>query len=85
MAYTAHSDHSTDEPPTFVAVGSRDGIAPPAVMERRVSALRNQGTPVELHVFPNVGHGFGPGTGTSAAGWIASAIRFWKKAFERPT
>lgn len=28
-AYTAHSDHSPDEPPTFVVVGERDGIAPP--------------------------------------------------------
>jgi hypothetical protein len=23
MAYTAHSDHSSDEPPTFVAVGEQ--------------------------------------------------------------
>ena len=28
MAYTAHSDYSSDEPPTFVVVGDQDGIAP---------------------------------------------------------
>jgi acetyl esterase/lipase len=38
MAYTGHSDDSSDEPPTFVVVGEQDWIAPPAVMERRVEA-----------------------------------------------
>ena len=79
MAYTGHSDYSQDEPPTFVVVGDRDGIAPPAIMERRVEVLRLAGTPVEYHSYPNVGHGFGPGTGTSAAGWITDATSFWKR------
>jgi acetyl esterase/lipase len=79
MAYTAHSDHSSAEPATFVVVGEQDGIAPPSSMERRISALRGAGTEVEYHKYPNLGHGFGPGTGTSAAGWIAGAIRFWEK------
>jgi len=26
------------------------------------------------------GHGFGPGTGTGAAGWINDAVRFWARA-----
>lgn len=79
MAYTAHSDHSLDEPPTFVVVGEHDGIAPPAAMERRVASLRKGGTEVEYHRYKNLGHGFGPGTGTSAEGWLADAIRFWTK------
>jgi acetyl esterase/lipase len=79
MAYTAHSDHASAEPPTFVVVGEEDGIAPPSSMERRISALRGAGTEVEYHRYPNLGHGFGPGTGTSAAGWIAGAVRFWEK------
>lgn len=66
MAYTSHSDLAETEPPTFVVVGERDGIAPPGNMERRIAALRRIGTPVEYHLFPNVGHGFGAGTGTSA-------------------
>jgi acetyl esterase/lipase len=80
MAYTAHSDHSSDEPSTFVVVGEDDGIAPPSTMERRVAALRRGGTEVEYHRYRNLGHGFGPGTGTSAEGWLAEAIRFWSKS-----
>ena len=79
MAYTGHSDYSQDEPPTFVVVGDHDGIAPPAVMERRVAALTRAGTPVEYHRYPNVGHGFGPGTGTRAEGWVTEASRFWER------
>jgi acetyl esterase/lipase len=79
MAYTGHSDYSSDEPPTFVVVGEHDGIAPPSAMERRIAALRQAGTVVEYHKYKNLGHGFGLGTGTSAAGWIDDALRFWDK------
>ncbi|WP_454622072.1 alpha/beta hydrolase [Bradyrhizobium cenepequi] len=79
MAYTAHSDTASTEPPTFVIVGAQDGIAPPSVMERRVTALRRAGAEVQYHKYEGLGHGFGPGTGTSAEGWIADATRFWKK------
>ncbi len=79
MAYTAHSEMAPNEPPTFVVVGEQDGIAPPSVMERRVAALRQAGTEVAYHKYKGLGHGFGPGTGTSAEGWIADATRFWKK------
>lgn len=79
MAYTGHSDMSADEPPTFVVVGERDGIAPPSAMERRVAALRDAGTEVTYQKYESLGHGFGPGTGTSAEGWIADAVRFWEK------
>jgi len=79
MAYTAHSDHSSDEPPTFVVVGDQDGIAPPSTMESRVAALRRSGTDVEFRRYPNLGHGFGTGVGTSAEGWIGDATRFWER------
>jgi acetyl esterase/lipase len=83
MAYTAHADYSSAEPPTFVVVGEQDGIAPPSAMERRVAALRSAGTPVEYHRYGHLGHGFGPGTGTSAEGWIANAVRFWEQFLTR--
>jgi acetyl esterase/lipase len=79
MAYTAHAGVSSNEPPTFVVVGDDDPIAPPSVMERRVAALRNAGTEVAYHTYPQLGHGFGLGIGTSAEGWSAQAIRFWEK------
>jgi len=79
MAYTAHSDTSPDEPPTFVVVGEQDAIAPPSAMERRVAVLRKAGTEVAYHAYKDLGHGFGLGTGTSADGWVADAVRFWEK------
>ena len=83
MAYTGHSEYSADEPPTFVIVGEQDGIASPAVMERRVAALRRAGTDVEYHRYRGVGHGFGLGVGTTAEGWIADAVRFWTRHIRR--
>ena len=82
LLYTGHSDLAASEPPTFVAVGETDGIAPPATMEPRVAALRRAGTDVEYHRYPGVGHGFGLGVGTSAEGWIIDALRFWEKHLE---
>jgi acetyl esterase/lipase len=79
MAYTGHSDTASGEPPTFAVVGEDDAIAPPSVMARRVAALRAAGAPVEFHRYSNVGHGFGPGVGTSAEGWLGHAVRFWER------
>jgi len=79
MAYTGHSDVASDEPPTFVAVGEHDGIAPPTIMERRIATLRQAGTPVEYRKYGNLGHGFGTGVGTSAEGWVLDATRFWER------
>jgi acetyl esterase/lipase len=84
MAYTGHSDRASVEPPTFVVVGREDGIAPPAVMGRRVKALRKGGTPVGFHEYEGLGHGFGLGTGTRAEGWVFDAIRFWEASTGRP-
>ncbi len=84
LAYTGHSEVASDEPPTFVVVGEQDAIAPPSVMERRADRLRGQGTTVAFQRYPNVGHGFGLGTGTSAEGWVRAAIRFWERAMPKP-
>ena len=78
MAYTGHSDHASAEPPTFVVVGQQDGIAPPAIMKRRVQALRKAGASVEYREYEGLGHGFGLGTGTRAEGWVFEAVRFWE-------
>jgi acetyl esterase/lipase len=79
MAYTGHSDFAESEPPTFAVVGENDGIAPPERMAQRVSTLRSAGTDADYRLYPDVGHGFGLGTGTSAEGWIDEAVRFWAK------
>jgi len=77
--YTGHSDFTVNNPPTFGVLGERDNIANPAVMEQRVNAMRAAGIDVEFHLYPNVGHGFGLGVGTTAEGWLNNAVRFWEK------
>jgi dienelactone hydrolase len=65
-------------PSTFLAVGSEDttaGVAPVTAMAKQLKADH---VPVELKVYQGVGHGFGLGTGTSAAGWLQTAVQFWK-------
>jgi acetyl esterase/lipase len=84
LLYTGHSEVASAEPPTFVAVGADDPIAPPSVMKDRVEKLRRSGTPVEFHEYPGVGHGFGLGVGTSAEGWIVDALRFWARQSGEP-
>lgn len=83
MAYTAHSDWSRTEPPTFVVVGQRDSIAPPSAVKARVAALRAAGNDVEFHEYPGLPHGFGLGTGTVAEGWAGGAMRFWERQLKQ--
>nr|WP_321455399.1 prolyl oligopeptidase family serine peptidase [uncultured Cohaesibacter sp.] len=78
MAYTSHRDIGEIEPPTYVIVGERDGIAPPSSTRPRVNALKKLGTDVVFRVIPDIGHGFGAGTGTAAEGWIRDAASFWQ-------
>jgi len=83
MQYTGHSDYNLNgEPPTFVVVGENDGIASRVTMERRVENLRALGTPVEYHLYKNLGHGFGLGIGTTAEGWLDLAMTFWEAQFQ---
>lgn len=79
MLYTGHSDVSNNETPTFAAIGESDNIASPNVMARRIQRLQQQNVKTEFHRYPNVEHGFGLGTGTSAEGWINKAADFWQK------
>ncbi len=79
MQYTGHTDYTENEPPTFVAVGENDGIANWRTMERRTGTLAAMGIETEFHKYPNLGHGFGLGIGTSAEGWLELAIDFWER------
>jgi acetyl esterase/lipase len=82
IAYTGHSAYSLDEPPTFAVVGEDDRIAPPSVMQKRMDALRRGGRDVEFLRYAGVGHGFGPGAGTNAEGWLDRAIDFWERTMQ---
>ena len=77
--YTGLSDVYGNEPPTYSAVGTNDGIANYRTMERRIKAIKADGTDAEIEVFSGLSHGFGLGTGTVAEGWIERAVEFWER------
>ncbi|NLO84788.1 MAG: alpha/beta hydrolase [Clostridiales bacterium] len=79
MQYTGHGDYSQNDPPTYACVGANDGIANWRTMEKRLDNLAAMAIDTEFHLYPNLGHGFGLGIGTSAEGWIDDAIAFWEK------
>ncbi len=78
MQYTGYSDASRQDAPTYVCVGTSDGIANYRTMQRRLETLDSYGIPTEFHAYQGLGHGFGLGTGTVAEGWINDALGFWK-------
>jgi acetyl esterase/lipase len=83
MQYTGHSDYTTQDPPTFAVVGENDGIANWRTMKARIDALADAGIDTEFHRYPNLGHGFGLGVGTSAEGWLDDAVAFWERHLTR--
>ncbi|MBQ7221271.1 MAG: alpha/beta hydrolase [Synergistaceae bacterium] len=78
MQYTGLSEVTGNEPPTYACVGTNDGIASYRTMQRRIAAIKANGTDAVIEVFPGLAHGFGLGEGTVAEGWIDNAVRFWE-------
>ena len=83
MQYTGLSEVYGNEPPTYNCVGTNDGIASYRTMERRIVAIKGNGTDAMIEVFPGLSHGFGLGTGTVAEGWIDNAVAFWERNMHR--
>lgn len=77
--YTGLSEVTGAEPPTYSAVGTSDGIASWRTMERRIQAIRANGTDAEIEIFDSLPHGFGLGIGTAAEGWLDNAVAFWER------
>lgn len=78
MQYTGYSEYSENDPPTYACVGENDGIASWQVMESRLDHMEALGIETEFHKYPDLRHGFGLGTGTTAEGWIDEATAFWE-------
>ncbi len=79
MQYTGLSEVTGSEPPTYACVGTSDGIASYRVMQRRINAIKANGTDAEIEIFAGLPHGFGLGEGTAAEGWIDNAVSFWER------
>jgi acetyl esterase/lipase len=79
MQYTGYNDYSKEDAPTYVCVGTNDGIASWRTMQARLENLDSFGIPTEFHAYDGLPHGFGLGTDTIAEGWFDAAIAFWEK------
>lgn len=64
-------------PRVYAWCGDEDKEVPNDNIRLLVIALREKGIEHKYHIYPGVGHGVGPGTGTSAEGWIDEAVNFW--------
>lgn len=64
-------------PPTYIWCGDADGTVSPDNTKRMAAALQAADVPFRCEIFPGAGHGIGPGTATSAEGWINRAVDFW--------
>ena len=79
MQYTGLSEVYGNEPPTYNCVGTGDGFASWRTMQRRIEAIRANGTDAEIDIYERLPHGFGLGIGTAAEGWIDNAVAFWER------
>ena len=79
MQYTSYNTVSEKDAPTYVCVGTSDGIASWRTMQSRLQSLEALGIPTEFHAYEGLPHGFGIGTGTVAEGWINDAVAFWER------
>lgn len=78
MQYTGYTSVSRNDAPTYVCVGTSDGIASWRTMQQHLETLDSYGIPTEFHSYEGLPHGFGLGTGTVAEGWINDAVAFWE-------
>jgi acetyl esterase/lipase len=69
---------SASLPPYFITNAADDKVVDPAGIDAEVAQFKAAGVVFEYEKYPSGGHGFGLGTGTSAAGWFDKAIAFWQ-------
>jgi acetyl esterase/lipase len=79
MEYTAFSEVTGKEPPTYACIGTSDGIASYRTVQQRIDRIKANGTATEIEIFSGLSHGFGLGEGTIAEGWIDRAVAFWER------
>lgn len=57
--YSSEKNVSSDNPPAFIAHSQDDQTVPVADSEMYHDALEQAGVPVEMHIYPEGGHGWG--------------------------
>lgn len=66
-------------PKTFVWACEDDALVPFSNAVRMGEALKKQGVPYRLKIYPTGGHGCGLANGTSAEGWMDEMLEFMKQ------
>ncbi len=68
-------------PKTFIAQGDSDFLVPyKQNSDRLAEALSSSGIEYVYHLYPDLTHGFGIGSGSAAEGWNREAIEYWQTA-----
>ena len=70
-------------PPTFLLHATDDGAVPVENSLRFYEALKNNGIPVEMHIFPTGGHGFGLGLGKGELETWPDLLAGWLRALNK--
>lgn len=79
LIYTQQPHLSQNDPAAFIAIGEDDRIVNAKNVESEVKKSREAGADIEFHLYRNINHGFGLGTGTNAEGWLDNAVRHWER------
>ncbi|UGU18201.1 alpha/beta hydrolase [Sinomicrobium kalidii] len=66
-----------DTPPAFLVHSSDDGAVPVENSIRYYLALKNNGVPAEMHVYPEGGHGYGMGRSDNTESTWPEALKKW--------
>jgi len=85
--YSAEQRVFADTPPAFLLHAEDDAVVDSENSLRMHAALRAAGVPVEMHLYPRGGHGFGvrETTGLPVALWPQLALRWMQSAAGNPS
>lgn len=81
--YSNELQVTKDTPPTFLVHATDDGGVPVENSLRMYEALKAQKIPVEMHIYPYGGHGFGLGLGKGYLATWSDRLIDWMESMEK--
>lgn len=80
--YSAEKNVDSDNPPAFIAHSKDDDTVPVSDSETYAAKLEEAGVPVELHIYPEGGHGWGFKDSFTLKEQFKSDLSAWLKTLE---
>ncbi|MCB9283849.1 MAG: alpha/beta hydrolase [Lewinellaceae bacterium] len=80
LLWSANQQVRPDSPPAFLVHAGDDGVVPVGNSLAYYGACIDNGVPVEMHLYPEGGHGFGLYNKTTADDWMGR-LKNWLKKF----